>query len=196
LAFGLSRHTHLLSAMFQFLSQRYCLSSVARKVCCSFQTTQSCGRICKKSKLLVMGSQYSTATALSHALPKLRRYCQIGAGQVGVQGRHGYVAPNNSVGDFPVIQTSSAAASALLPLLLLLRAGARCSSGPLCGGEAGTIRPRSGRGHGWTRLFDRTGVRPKSPATTHELAGQDARRAPHRGALSLWLLLFEHAKRK
>jgi len=48
--------------------------------------------------------------------------------------------------------------------------GARCCSGPLGGGEAWTIRPRSGRGQGGTRLFDRTGVRPKSPAATHGLS--------------------------
>ena len=37
--------------------------------------------------------------------------------------------------------------------MLLLRAAARCSSGPLGGDEAGTIRPRSGRCHGGQRLF-------------------------------------------
>src|SRR6185312_5027334 len=100
------------------------------------------------------------------------------------------VAPNYSIGNFPVIQT----ASALFPLLLLLRAGARCSSGPLCGGEAGTIRPRSGRCHGGQRLFARTGVRSKSPATTHGLGGQDARRASHRGVVSSWLLLLWTSK--
>src|SRR6185312_4175423 len=37
---------------------------------------------------------------------------------------------------------------------------ARCTPalvGPLGGGEAGTTRPRSGRGQGWTRLFARAG---------------------------------------
>ncbi len=72
--------------------------------------------------------------------------------------------------------------------------GARCCSGPLGGGEARTMRPRSGRGHGWTRLFARAGARSKSPAPPHALAGQDARRAPPRGVVSSWLLLLWTSK--
>ena len=68
--------------------------------------------------------------------------------------------------------------------------------GPLGDGEAWTIRPRSGHRHGRRCLFDRTGVRPKSPATTHGLAGQDARQASPRGALSLWFLSLWARKEK
>ena len=68
--------------------------------------------------------------------------------------------------------------------------------GPLGGGEVGTRRPRSGRAHGWARLFARAGARSKSPAPPHGLAGQDARQAPT-GVLFLFgYFLFEHAKRK
>ena len=42
--------------------------------------------------------------------------------------------------------------------------------GPLGDGETGTIRPRRGPCQGRQRLFDRTGVRPKSPATAHGLS--------------------------
>ena len=67
------------------------------------------------------------------------------------------------------------AALALLLLLLLLLllplplplASARWERaafpGPLGGGEAGTRRPRSGRVHGWTRLFDRAGCPAEKP---------------------------------
>ena len=52
--------------------------------------------------------------------------------------------------------------------------------GPLGGGEAGTIRPRSGRVQGWTRLFawaepvpdSIREARSKSPATPHALSVQ------------------------
>ena len=52
-------------------------------------------------------------------------------------------------------------------VLLLLRAwSALLFPGPLGDGEAGTRRPRSGRAHGWARLFDRAG----GPAPTHALS--------------------------
>jgi hypothetical protein len=47
---------------------------------------------------------------------------------------------------------------------------ARLPLGLLGGGEPWTRRPRSGRGHGWARLFARAGARSKSPATAHGLA--------------------------
>jgi len=60
--------------------------------------------------------------------------------------------------------------SALLWLLHLRAGSALLFPGPLGGGEAWTIRPRSGHRHGRRCLFDRTGVRPKSPATPHALS--------------------------
>jgi len=58
---------------------------------------------------------------------------------------------------------------------------------PLCGGESGTIRPRSGHRQGCRCLFVRTGVRSKSPAPTHELAGHKPGKR-QAGWPSLWLL--------
>ncbi len=87
-------------------------------------------------------------------------------------------------------------AGALLWPLLLRAWSALLFPGPLGDGEAGTIRPRSGHRQGWRCLFDRTGVRPKSPAPTHGLAGQDARRASPRGVVFSWLLLFWTSKRE
>src|SRR6185312_10591704 len=43
--------------------------------------------------------------------------------------------------------------------------------GPFGDGETWTIRPRSGRAHGWARLFAWAGARSKSPATAHGLSG-------------------------
>ena len=40
---------------------------------------------------------------------------------------------------------------------LLVRRMRACFFGALGGGEVGTIRPRSGRAHGWVRLFARAG---------------------------------------
>jgi len=84
----------------------------------------------------------------------------------------------------------------LLDALLLARRMRARSSGPLGGGEAGTIRPRSGCCQGWQRLFARAGARSKSPAPPHGLAGQEARQAPPRGAVFSWLLLFWARKRE
>ena len=58
---------------------------------------------------------------------------------------------------------------------------------PLCGGESGTTRPRSGHRHGCRCLFVRTGVRSKSPAPAHELAGHKPGKR-QAGWPSLWLL--------
>ena len=68
--------------------------------------------------------------------------------------------------------------------------------GPLGGGEAGTTRPRSGHRQGWRCLFAGAGAPSKSPAPPHGLAGQDARQAPPRGAVSLWLLSLWASKEK
>ena len=70
------------------------------------------------------------------------------------------------------------------------------SPGHLGGGEAGTSRPRSGRAHGWARLFARAGARSKSPAPPHALAGQEARRAPIGVPFLFGSFLFGQAKRK
>ena|GEM_PF-2427052 len=65
--------------------------------------------------------------------------------------------------------------------------GERALFTPLCRGESGTIRPRSGHRHGCRCLFVRTGVRSKSPAPTHELAGHKPGKR-QAGWPSLWPL--------
>jgi len=68
------------------------------------------------------------------------------------------------------------------------------------GPSAAVRRGRQGRAAGESKdglAFSRGhDARSKSPATTHALAGQDARQAPPRGALFSWLLLFWARKRE
>ena len=92
--------------------------------------------------------------------------------------------------------TATATAAGLRRLGLWRARCAPAFPGPLGDGEAGTTRPRSGRVHGWTRLFARAGARSKSPALPHALAGQEARQASSRGAFFSWLLLFWARKRE
>src|SRR5690348_10154593 len=66
--------------------------------------------------------------------------------------------------------------------------------GPLGGGEAGTIRPHSGRCHGGQRLFARAGARSKSPAPPHGLAVHGWTESANRGVVSSWLLLLWTSK--
>src|SRR5574337_1409594 len=71
-----------------------------------------------------------------------------------------HITQNEVVMDFWLEKPDMRIAS---PVALRSRLGfwrARCAPafpGPLGGGEAGTIRPRSGRGQGWPRLFARAG---------------------------------------
>jgi len=65
---------------------------------------------------------------------------------------------------------------------------------PLCGGESGTIRPRSGHRHGCRCLFVRTGVRSKSPAPAHGLAGHRPASAKRGGLLFGHFLLATQEK--
>ena len=64
--------------------------------------------------------------------------------------------------------------------------------GLLCGGEAGTRRPCSGRDHGWARLFARAGDGMDAEVEATQERLPDARQAPSGvaflfGCLSLWL---------
>jgi hypothetical protein len=76
---------------------------------------------------------------------------------------------------------------------------ARCAPalpGPLGGGEAGTTRPRSGRGHGWTRLFARAGARSANhheagPATPHALSVHGWTESANRDGLLFGLLFSD-----
>jgi hypothetical protein len=71
----------------------------------------------------------------------------------------------------------------------------RLFPGPLCGGELGTTGPQGSR-HGCRLLFARTGVRSKSPAPTHELAGHACPASAKWGVVFSWVLLFWTSKRE
>ncbi len=83
---------------------------------------------------------------------------------------------------------------------LALASGAHDARLLFRGPSAAVSRGRQGRAAGIAMEGDAfsTGqeARPKSPATAHGLAGQDARRASPRGALSLWLLSLWARKEK
>jgi len=74
---------------------------------------------------------------------------------------------------------------------------ARCAPalvGPLGGGEAGTSRPRSGRGQGWTRLFARAGGPLEKPGTDSRTRRAGCPESANRGVVSSWLLLLWTSK--
>jgi len=90
----------------------------------------------------------------------------------------------------------AASVSRCVSALLLARRMRAAFPGPLSGGEAGTIRPRSGRCQGGQRLFARTGVRSKSPAPPHGLSVHGRTESAKRGGLLFWLLFSWPRKRK
>jgi hypothetical protein len=67
--------------------------------------------------------------------------------------------------------------------------GAQLYPGPLCGGEVGTTGKQGSR-QGGRLLFARTGVRSKTPAPAHGLAGQGCPASAKQGGLLCWLLIF------
>ena len=76
---------------------------------------------------------------------------------------------------------------------------ARCAPafpGPLGGGEAGTKRPRSGRGQGWPRLFARAGCPLEKPGLASQTCRAGARQAPTGVSFSLGYFSFGQAKEK
>jgi hypothetical protein len=94
------------------------------------------------------------------------------------------------------------AASAVRTLWRCYRSFEKCRPGwpaavpgPLCGGELGTTGPQGSR-HGCRLLFARTGVRSKSPAPTHELAGHACPASAKWGVVFSWVLLFWTSKRE
>src|SRR5690348_5269683 len=80
--------------------------------------------------------------------------------------RAGVHIPRNEVDMFYRLRSSDMNATSAVRCVwawLLARRMRAAFPGPLGGGEAGMIRPRSGRGHGWPRLFARAGCPLEKP---------------------------------
>ncbi len=109
--------------------------------------------------------------------PTLQAGCAEGIGPtfVDTSPYSGHAATYLETEGYKLVAPAQAGAQCLCFALLVLRFVWLCSGccfcaqeraalpGPLCGGEAGTKRPRSGRVHGWARLFDRAGCPAEKP---------------------------------